>query len=276
MSTWTGPQLSGLTPTKLRQRAMDIRDGNGWTGKDHPLPNTGDSLVRWILANQTGGPKAQADAGKLTYFGNIRSRAEPPQMIAAYKDGVKLEVELIDFEEWGKRKGVISPKLPYITNPDGTILGETTVICKRLATLGGKFILDEKTEKLCEMANSPPIQFADPMYNLPAEMAASFGYPSYEDWKPEAIAAIKDKLVPQLTGPFFAGAEPGYGEAFIWHNLDNCFALCKDEIAAAVGAESMAKLQTFYDRFKDLPGIKEYLSRRTVCGLPGSVGNPSA
>ena len=87
---------------------------------------------------------------------------------------------------------------------------------------------------------------------------------------------IKDKVLPELTGPFFAGDEPGYGEAFIWHNLDNCFALCKDDIAAEVGADGMAKLQTFYDKFAALPGIAEYLARRPkVWGVPGSKANPA-
>ena len=47
--------------------------------------------------------------------------------------------ELIDFDEWGKRKGDKFPFMPYITNPDDTILLETEAICKHLAILGGKF-----------------------------------------------------------------------------------------------------------------------------------------
>ena len=224
-----------------------------------------------------GDAPSKADAGKMTYFAGLRSRGEPTQIIAAYKNGVKMEVELIDFEEWGKRKEAkVAPYMPYITQPDGKIFLDTVPICKHLATLGGKFIVDEKTEKLCELGNSPPLQLADPAYNLP-DGGVSLGCPPYDEIKPLALACIKDQLLPQLTGPFFAGAEPGFGEAFIWHNLDNWFALCKDEIAAAVGADGMGKLQTFYDKFAALDGIKEYLARRPkVWGVPGSKANPAA
>jgi len=215
-----------------------------------------------------------ADAGKMTYFAGLRSRGEPTQMIAAY-GGVKLDVELIDFDEWGKRKGKVAPFMPYITNPDGSILVETPAVCKHLAKLGGKFGMDQKAEALCDLGNSAPIQLADPQYMMP-DGGVSLGCPPYDEWKPTMISALKDKVLPQLTGPFFCGDKPGYGEAFIWHNLDNCFALCKEDIAAGVGAEGMAKLEHFYKCFAELDGIKEYLARRpTQWGVPGSKANPS-
>ena len=84
-------------------------------------------------------------------------------------------------------------------------------------------------------------------------------------------------MLPELTGPFFCGEKPGYGEAFIWHNLDNCFALCKDDIAAEVGEEGMKKLQDFYDTFAALDGVKEYLAKRPkVWGVPGSKAQPKS
>lgn len=102
------------------------------------------------------------------------------------------------------------------------------------------------------------------------------GFKGYDEWKPLMIAQIKDKVLPQLTGPFFCGEKPGYGEAQIWHNLDNCFALCKADIAAAVGAEGMAKLEAFYAKFAELDGIKDYLARRPKqWGVPGSKANPN-
>ena len=57
------------------------------------------------------------------------------------------EVELIDFEEWGARKSEQTPFMPYITNPDGSIMIDTPVIAKHLATLGGKFVIDEKQDE---------------------------------------------------------------------------------------------------------------------------------
>ena len=77
-------------------------------------------------------------------------------------------------------------------------------------------------------------------------------------------------------GPFFAGETPGYGEAFLFHNLDNQFALCKPELTAAIGEEAMGKLDAFYTAFAALDGIKEYLAERpTVWGVPGSKANPA-
>ena len=84
-------------------------------------------------------------------------------------------------------------------------------------------------------------------------------------------------ILAQTDGPFFAGEVPGYGEAFIWHNLDNCFALAKAEIAETVGEEGTAQLQAFYDAFAALDGVKEYLAGRpTVWGVPGSKANPKS
>ena len=75
---------------------------------------------------------------------------------------------------------------------------------------------------------------------------------------------------------FFAGATPGYAECFVWHNLDNCFAIDKTAFAEYIGKEGMDKLMAFYDRFAALDGIKEYLARRPkVWGLPGSRAQPT-
>ena len=78
-----------------------------------------------------------------------------------------MDIELIDFEEWGKRKSEKTPFLPYITSEEGNIMLETTVIHKYLAEVGGKFVVDEATAKLLETANGAPLQLADPLYNLP-------------------------------------------------------------------------------------------------------------
>eukprot|EP00670_Eutreptiella_braarudii_P003849 CAMPEP_0174300406 /NCGR_PEP_ID=MMETSP0809-20121228/58442_1 /TAXON_ID=73025 ORGANISM="Eutreptiella gymnastica-like, Strain CCMP1594" /NCGR_SAMPLE_ID=MMETSP0809 /ASSEMBLY_ACC=CAM_ASM_000658 /LENGTH=502 /DNA_ID=CAMNT_0015405977 /DNA_START=23 /DNA_END=1531 /DNA_ORIENTATION=+ len=220
--------------------------------------------------NPVGGSK---DLGTLTYFAGIKSRGEPTQMIAKY-GGVQMKVNLITFEEWGKLKSDKIPFMPFITQPDGKIMLETENICKHLATMGGKFVVDSKQEELCKIANSPPMQLADPLYNLP-DGGASLGVPPLEKWL-EAVTPVLKDLVGKLgDGPFFAGEAPGYGEAFIFHNLDNQFALAKPELTTAIGKEAMAKLEAFYARFAALDGIKEYLAERPkVWGVPGSKGNP--
>jgi len=217
------------------------------------------------------------DAGKLTYFAGLRSRGEPTQIIAAY-GGIKMDVELIGFEEWGNRKGKIAQFLPYITNPDGSIMVETCVICKHLATVGGKFVLDEKQDELIKIANDPPIQAADPVYNLP-DQGASFGVPPLAEWKAAAAEVLKDYAAKLGGGPFFAGDKPGYAEAFVWHNLDNCFAIDKPGFTEAIGEEAMAKLTAFYDKFAVLDGVKDYLAKRPETGswgMPGSFAQPAA
>ena len=214
------------------------------------------------------------DAGTLTYFAMLRSRGEVPQLIAAY-GGVKMEVEKIGFDVWGERKGKVAPHLPYITNPDGSVMIDTCPICKHLATLGGKFVVDAKQDELIEIANGPPIQLADPVYNLP-DQGASFGVPPIEEWKKAAAEVLKDYAAKLGDGPFFAGETPGYAEAFVFHNLDNCFAIDKAGFTDLVGQEDMAKLQVFYDKFAALDGVKEYLGARpTVWGMPGSFAQPA-
>lgn len=208
------------------------------------------------------------DVGTLTYFAGLRSRGEPTQLIARI-GGLEMNVELIDFEEWGKRKGKIAPFMPYITSPEGKVMIETEVICKFLAEQGGKLVVDAKQEELLKIANGAPIQLADPQLNLPGQEAG------YDDWFAKAAPVLKDYADRLGNGPFFAGEKPGYAEPFIWHNLDNCFALDKAKFEEAIGADAMAKLSGFYDRFAGLDGAKEYLAGRPkVFGLPGSKANP--
>ena len=217
------------------------------------------------------------DAGKMTYLNFPRSRGEPTQICAAY-GGVKLEVELIGLEEWGNRKGKIAPFLPYITQPDGTIMLETTVIMKHLAEVGGKFVIDEKTEELCKIANDAPMQTADPVFNLPdgGGGRGKAGDAGYDEWFDATVEVAKLYVAKLGDQPFFAGETPGYGECFVWHNLDNLFDIDKKAFTEKIGEEGMAKLTAFYDRFAALDGVKEYLERRQrVWGLPGSRAQPA-
>ena len=216
------------------------------------------------------------DAGKMTYLDFPRSRGEPTQICAAY-GGVQLEVELIPFDEWESRKGKIAPFLPYITNPDGTIMLETEVIMKHLAVMGDKFVVDAATEELCKIANGSPMQLADPTFNLPdGGGRGKAGEPEYDDWFTATAEVMAEYAAKLGDGPFFAGETPGYGECFVWHNLDNCFGIDKEAFTKAIGEQAMAKLTAFYERFAALDGVKEYLARRQkVWGLPGSRAQPA-
>ena len=216
-------------------------------------------------------------AGTLTYFMPVRSRGEPTQLCIAY-GGVDMKVELISFEEWGKRKAAgVAPFLPYITQPDGTIMLETTVIMKHIGTLGGKFVVDAKQDALCEMSNDPPMQQCDPTYNLPGGGGRDkAGQPEYDAWFAAAGDGLKDYVAKLGDGPFFAGAKPGYAECFIWHNIDNCISL-GIVTADNLGEDVVTKLTAFYDAFKVLPGVKDYLAKRpTTWGIPGSKAQPTA
>lgn len=221
-----------------------------------------------------------AKHGKLTYFVPVRSRGEPVQMCIAYGK-VDMDVELISFDEWDARKAAkVAPFLPYITQNDGTIMLETLVIMKHIATLGApKFVIDAKQDELCKIANDSAIQEADPTFNLPPSHRPRHkaGEPAYDDWFNAVGEVLKDYVVRLGDGPFFAGESPGYAECFVWHNLDNCFSIDKAAFTEYVGAEGMGKLTAFYERFALLDGIKEYLARRpTVWGFPGSRAQPTA
>ena len=146
-------------------------------------------------------------------------------------------------------------------------------VSSHLAEVGGKFVIDEKTEKLCEIANSAPIQNADPCFNLPGGGGID---EKYDEWFKATAEVLKEYVVQLGDGPFFAGETPGYGEAFVFHNLDNCFDIDKAAFTDAIGEDGMAKLTAFYDKFAALDGVKEYLARRQkVWGLPGSRAQPA-
>ena len=141
-------------------------------------------------------------AGTLTYFMPVqRSRGEPTQLCIAY-GGVDMKVELISFEEWGKRKAAgVAPFLPYITQPDGTIMLETTVIMKHIGTLGGKFVVDAKQDALCEMSNDPPMQQCDPTTTSGGGGRDKAGQPEYDAWFAAAGDGLKDYVAKLGDGP---------------------------------------------------------------------------
>lgn len=78
-------------------------------------------------------------------------------MIASY-GGVQYKDKLLTNEEWGKLKSEKIPYLPFIEQPDGKIMLETAEICKNLAVMGGKMVVDEKQTALCKLANSHPMK----------------------------------------------------------------------------------------------------------------------
>mmetsp|Transcript_22047 Transcript_22047/g.41317 ORF Transcript_22047/g.41317 Transcript_22047/m.41317 type:complete len:225 (-) Transcript_22047:220-894(-) len=218
--------------------------------------------------------EAKKDAGTLVYFAGLQSRGEPCRMIAAY-GGVTIQNRYVTFEEWAKLKSEKIPYMPYIEEKDGKILLETVAICKHLAVLGGKMVVDEKQATLCKTANSFPMQTADPYLNLPEQAWANFKLPTLDGWVKE-LAPVLKKLAAELgNGPFFAGEKPGYGEAFIWHNIENqMVGPAKAKIEEAVGKDDMKKLMTFHAEFKALPGVKEYLAGRPKkFGAPGSFAS---
>merc|ERR1711966_342514 len=81
-----------------------------------------------------------------------------------------------------------------------------------------------------------------------------------------AVIAPELKTLANKLGDkkFFAGETPGYGEAFVWHNIDNIKAGNEiDAIKAAIGDKKVVdKLNDFHKRFSELDGIKEYLVKR--------------
>jgi glutathione S-transferase len=230
--------------------------------------------------------EVKADAAKapgaltMTYFAGLRSRGEVVQMCAAHGE-VKHEMKFLTFEEWMPFKGEqekMEPKgmttLPFVTKPDGKNMGETCDVLKYLAELGGKFVVDEATHKLAERANSNEFMICDPVLNLPEEMRPG------KVTKEDAIKAYTDQLKTLATElgdkNFFAGEKPGYGECFVFHNIDNCLTLADKELTEAIGEESMKPLKAFHKRFSELSGIKEYLAGRPKAfGFPGTLGNPA-
>jgi glutathione S-transferase len=218
---------------------------------------------------------AEASDGKrtLVYFAGLRSRGEPCRIVAAY-GGVELDNEELTFDQWGERKSEAIPYMPYIKQTDGSILLETEAVLKHLAELGGKFVMDDKTTELAKRANSPPLFLADPYLNMPEPAWATFSLPSKADWIASVIPEYK-KLAEELgDGPFFAGEKPGYGEAFIWHNIENGMLAAKAEISEGVGEEDMAKLLGFHERFAALDGVKDYLANRPAkFGAPDSLAS---
>lgn len=219
--------------------------------------------------------EATKDAGTFTYFVGVKSRGEPIQMIAKY-GGVDLKLDLITNEQWAALKSGPEHTIPFITNPDGLIMCETEVICKHLATMGGKLVVDAKQAELCTIANHPPMAWSDALFNLPDEVSSTLGCPSLDEWVKDVAPVLKDLAAKLGDGPFFAGESPGYAELYLFHRLDIQFAIAKEELSKEIGDEAMGKLEAFYAKVAELDGVKEHLAGRpTAWGMPGSRANPA-
>jgi len=200
--------------------------------------------------------------------------------MTAAGSGVQYTMKTLSGEEWKSFKeeqGKLEPKgiqsLPYVTKPDGSLMAETCDVMKYLAELGGDaFVIDDATYKLAERANAPPFSLADPYLNLPDPVREQFGYAT----PPEQVLADLVEGFKTVAGElgdknFFAGEKPGYGEVYIFHNINNALTWKGAELEAAVGEEAMKPLKAFHDRFSELPGIKEYLAARPKeCGMCGT------
>merc|ERR1711998_259925 len=210
-----------------------------------------------------------AEAGKMYYFDGLRSRGEPIKLIAAYR-GVNLDWKMLSQDEWKDEYKAKFGTVPYFEPADGSAPhGETEDLMKEMATLGdGKSMAaDDLQKELAHTANSHPLQTADPLVNLPEAMHEGFGVPPYDKWLEEAKPVISELITKLGDKPFFAGDQPGYGECFIWHNIDNILVL----IEAKDSAVEMGTLKAYHSRFAALPGIKQYLaSRPKTWGFPGS------
>merc|ERR1711908_32686 len=88
--------------------------------------------------------------------------------------------------------------------------------------------------------------------------------------KEEALAALAEgwkTLATELGDKkFFSGEKPGYGEVFVFHNIDNGLSFDEAGLTTLVGEEPMKKLKAFHATFSELPGIKEYLAKRPKTG----------
>jgi glutathione S-transferase len=232
-------------------------------------------------------PAAQeAAAYTMVYFG-VRSRGEPPRLVAAYS-GVTIENKALSPEEWGAFKadgakpeeertdnkaGIQS--LPYVIHPDGKMQAETLDVMQIFATAGGKMVDDADTRAIGDKANSIA-NFIDPYLNLEQATRDAFGISTPQDEAfAQAAEAFKEFATTLGDKAFFAGDMPGYGEAFVFHNIDNAKSIEKDgstKWAELVG-DGWATLEKYHANFAGQPGVKEYLEARgDKCGMPGSIG----
>jgi len=239
-----------------------------------------------LLVNMGCSDSTPEKSYTLTYFG-LRSRGEPPRFVAAYS-GVTIENVALGQEEWGafkadgakpeaertdNKEGIQS--LPYVTHPDGKKQAETLDVMQIFAKAGGKMVDDADTRALGDKANGIANSI-DPYLNLDEATRGAFGLTTPQDEAfAKAAEAFKEFATTLGDKAFFAGDKPGYGEAFVFHIIDNAKSIEKDgktKWAELVG-DGWATLEKYHANFAGQPGVKEYLAARgDKCGVPGSVG----
>merc|ERR1711907_116398 len=238
------------------------------------------TLVHEIMGNLCG--TGETEPLTIHYFDGLRSRGEVVRMTAAY-GGIQYTDKLLSPAQWKEFKeaqGKLDPPgiqhLPYITKPDGKTMVETCVIMKYFAELGKKFVVDEANAKLAERSNSDAFMIVDPFLNLDEATRKAFGIEATKEDALKMIAEGWKTLASELGDKkFFSGDKPGYGEVFVFHNIDNGLTLAEKDLNGLCGEEVVKKLKAFHKTFSELDGIKQYLeSRPKEFGMPGSPATP--
>jgi len=231
--------------------------------------------------------RPESEPFTLVYFG-LRSRGEPCRFVAAYS-GVAIENKTLSPEEWGAFKALADKpeaergdnkegikSLPYVVHPDGKKQAETLDVMKIFAEAGGKMVVDADTRALGDKANANANNI-DPYLNLPDQATRdAFGLTTPQDEAFGKAAEVFKEFATTLGDKaFFAGDKPGYGEAFVFHNIDNAKSMEKDGATkwAELVGDGWATLDKYHANFAGQAGVKEYLAARgDKCGMPGSVG----
>jgi glutathione S-transferase len=99
-------------------------------------------------------------------------------------------------------------------------------------------------------------------------------FPKYSEAMPRM--QMWAKKLAERGAPFFGGAQPHYGEFSLWNCVDAICDLEGREETFALFAECVkdSSFADWFDRIRNLPGVREYLERRPPNGHP-DAGYPN-
>lgn len=230
--------------------------------KRHPPPEVLTDLVSkrmLVTPNKVGVP-----IGELMYF-PLRARGEPLRFLLHYA-GLPYEMNTIALSEWPSIKETTpGNQLPVFTPLHEEAVTDSPKIAlyiAKMANMPGLVPSDDSAAKMYDVCNTAPCAGAQALLNW---FTVAESEPKLAGDIAAIITEIK-KFESQLTGPFFGGEKPHYGEFALMHLVDVLKSL-DPKTLDTLGS----KFSTWFAGMCNLKGVKGYLKSRPKA-KSGSVG----
>jgi len=207
---------------------------------------------------------------KFTYF-NLKTPVGLPSMFALEVSGKRYCGQAVQLSEWeGLKPKTPNGQLPFAEMPDGSAIGESGAIGRTIAGAGGllgtgkEYIMSEMLCGISSDFNKKAMDVGAPSIFTVGSFDAS-KKSAYKEGKASVIEFVETKyshfLLP--SGDRFTKSGLSFGELDLFSKM-----YC--HVNGAYPEIAKGKLEKFYQRMSETPGIKKVLDGKSQFGELGA------